>query len=86
VLAALCDNAMGLSLGATLANPEANIITINLALDYLGSAKIGAVVVIEPRVIRAGNSIGFCDALIKSDAALIARANANFSIRILKQP
>jgi uncharacterized protein (TIGR00369 family) len=81
VLAALCDNIMGLSLGTAL-RAEANIVTISLALDYVGSARVGDVVVIVPRVIRAGGSLGFCDALATSDDRPIARANASFSIRI----
>jgi uncharacterized protein (TIGR00369 family) len=84
VLASLCDNVMGLSLGAVLNNAKANIVTINLALDYLGSAKIGDSIIIEPRVIRVGTSIGFCDALVKSGDRLIVRANANFSVRIVE--
>ncbi len=84
VLAALCDNVMGISLGAVLNKPNANIVTINLALDYVGSAEIGNAVLIEPRVIRAGGSIGFCDALVKCADKTIARANATFSIRIVE--
>jgi len=80
VIAALCDNVMGLSL-VVLNNTKANIVTISLALDYIGSAKIGDTVLIEPRVIRAGGSIGFCDALVKCADKTIARANATFSIR-----
>jgi uncharacterized protein (TIGR00369 family) len=84
VLAALCDNLMGLSLGAVLNNPKANIVTTNLSLDYLGSAKAGDSVLIEPRVVRAGSSIGVCDVLVRSgpDGKLIVRGNATFSIRI----
>src|SRR5215831_18571627 len=82
VLAALCDIFMGLSLGAVIANPKANIVTINLVLDYLGSAQLGDAIVVEPRVIRAGSSIGCCDALVRCGDKLIARANANFSVRI----
>lgn len=82
VLAALCDNFMGLSLGLVLNNPKANIVTVNLAVDYLGSAKVGDAVTIEPRVIRAGGSLGFCDALAKCGDKLIARANATFSVRV----
>src|SRR5258708_2296955 len=44
VLASLCDNVMGLSLGSVLNNAKANIITITLTLDYLGSAKVGDVI------------------------------------------
>lgn len=82
VLAALCDNFMGLSLGLVLNNAKANIVTVNLAVDYLGSAKVGDVVMIEPRVIRWGGSLGFCDALVNNGDKLIARANATFSVRV----
>jgi len=81
VLASLCDNVMGLSLGAVLNSAKANIVTITLTLDYLGSATTGDVVVIEPRVVRAGSTIGVCDALAKSGDKVVARANATFSVR-----
>jgi len=80
VLAALCDNTMGLSLGVVLGR-EASLLTISLAVDYLGSARIGDVVLITPRVVHAGRSIGTCDALATSDGRPIARANASFRIR-----
>jgi uncharacterized protein (TIGR00369 family) len=80
VLAALCDNAMGLSLGTQLGAGD-NIVTIGLSLDYLGSARVGERVTIEPRVLRAGGSVGFCDALVKVADRTIARANASFSVR-----
>jgi uncharacterized protein (TIGR00369 family) len=82
VLAALCDNFMGLSLGIVLNNPKTNIVTVSLAVDFVGSAKLGDVIVIEPRVLRAGSAIGFCDALAKSGEKTVARANATFSIRV----
>jgi uncharacterized protein (TIGR00369 family) len=82
VLAALCDNVMGLSLGAVLNKAHANIVTISLTLDYIGFAKIGDAVLIMPRVLRAGSSIGFCDALASCGDKSIARANATFSVRI----
>jgi uncharacterized protein (TIGR00369 family) len=81
VLAALCDNVMGLSLGSVLNNANANIVTLTLTLDYLGSAAAGDCILIEPRVIRAGSSIGVCDALAKCSDRIIARANATFSVR-----
>jgi|SRR5271167_502861 len=83
VLAALCDNVMGLSLGAVLNKAHANIVTINLTLDYIGSAKIGDAVLVKPRVLRVGSRIGFCDALASSGDNSIARANATFSVRIM---
>lgn len=82
VLAALCDNVMGLTLGTALRG-EASIVTISLALDYLDSARVGDLVIIVPRVIRAGASLGFCDALATSSDRPIARASASFSVRIV---
>jgi uncharacterized protein (TIGR00369 family) len=81
VLAALCDNAMGLSLATVLNDPDRSLVTVHLALDYLGSAKVGDCVLIEPRVIRAGSSLGFCDAMVKAADRPIVRANAVFSMR-----
>jgi uncharacterized protein (TIGR00369 family) len=82
VLAALCDNFMGLSLAAILNNAQASIVTVNLAIDYIGSAKIGDVVIIEPRVIKSGGVIAFCDALARSGDTIIARANGTFRVKI----
>jgi uncharacterized protein (TIGR00369 family) len=81
VLASLCDNAMGLSLAASLSDSNPHIVTINLSVDYLDGAKLGDMVVIGPRVVRAGGSIGFCDALVKVGAVSIARAHATFKVR-----
>ncbi|MBC7984247.1 MAG: PaaI family thioesterase [Candidatus Obscuribacterales bacterium] len=84
VLASLCDNAMGLSLAISLADKSPHIVTINLSVDYMDSAKIGDAILIEPRVVRTGGSIGFCDALVTADGVLIARANASFRIKFKK--
>lgn len=86
VLTALCDNTMGMSLAACFEGPRHNIVTISLTIDFIGSANVGDVVLIEPSVIRAGKSIGFCEALIycgdtPCTEAVIARANANFKVR-----
>jgi uncharacterized protein (TIGR00369 family) len=82
VLASLCDNFMGLSVGALLDNPKANIVTANLAIDYVGSAKVGDWITVEPRVLRAGGSLAFSDAIVKNGERCIARANATFSVRV----
>jgi uncharacterized protein (TIGR00369 family) len=82
VLAALCDNAMGLSLAVLLQEQTPQIVTINLAVDYLDSAKLSDLVLIEPRVIRSGTSIGVCDALVTVNGVSIARANATFRVKV----
>ena len=81
VLAALCDNVMGLSVGSVVNDPKANIVTLSLSLDYLGAAKLGDDILITPRVLRAGGSVGFCDALVTQEDRSIARASATFSIK-----
>jgi len=82
VLASLCDNAMGLSVAISQVDRLPSIVTINLTVDYLDSAKIGDTVLIEPRVVRQSNSIGVCDALVKVNDVAIARANATFRIKL----
>ena len=77
VIAALTDNAMGLSCGKVLGSVQ-GLVTVSLAVDYVGAAKLGQWVQIEPRVLRTGRSMSFADALIRADGALIARANATF--------
>lgn len=81
VIAALADNAMGLSCGASLPSVQ-GLVTVGLSVDYVGAAKVGQWLQIEPRVLRTGRSMGFADALIKADGAVIARANATFRVLI----
>lgn len=89
VIAALADNAMGLSLGAALAaagdddierGHAKGIVTTSLSVDYLGVANIGQWIEIIPRVIHLGRGSGVVDALITADDQTIARANAGFRI------
>jgi acyl-coenzyme A thioesterase PaaI-like protein len=84
LIAALADNAMGLSCGEALRaqTGQANysLVTVSLAMDFIGTAKIGQWLEIRPTVLRAGSRICFCDALIYGDEVLCARANATFSV------
>lgn len=85
VIAALADNAMGLSLGAALAargleNGVTGIVTTGLSVDYLGMAKPGQWVEIAPRVVKAAKGSGVVDALVLADGEPIARANASFRV------
>jgi uncharacterized protein (TIGR00369 family) len=79
VIAALADNAMGLSCGSSL--PSVNgLITVSLSVDYVGSGKLGQWLQVEPRVLRVGGSMAFADALVTADGAVVARANASFRV------
>jgi uncharacterized protein (TIGR00369 family) len=83
VLSALCDNAMGLSLGHVLGHKAPQIVTISLTVDFVSSAKPGDLVVIAPRVLRAASGVSFCDALItRAEGDVVARANASFRVRL----
>lgn len=81
VIAALADNAMGLSYGvaAKAAGIElTSAVTVSLTVDYAASGQVGQWLLIAPRVIKAGRNMGFVDALITADGATIARASATF--------
>jgi uncharacterized protein (TIGR00369 family) len=79
VIAALADNAMGLSCGAAMTPaPEKGLVTVSLAVDYVSAGKTGQWLQVSPRVIRAGRNLGFVDALVTADGAIVARASATF--------
>jgi len=83
VLAALADNAMGLSWGAArtpASQAERPGVTAALSIDYLASARPGQWVVFEPRVLKTSGSTGVVDALVRADGVVIARANATYRV------
>jgi uncharacterized protein (TIGR00369 family) len=80
VIAALADNAMGLSCASAAGAGAKGLVTISLGVDYAGAGKAGQWVQIEPRVIRAGRTLAFVDALVTADGAPIARASATFRV------
>jgi acyl-coenzyme A thioesterase PaaI-like protein len=84
LISALADNAMGLSLDETLRRTQGKepgaLVTVGLALDFLGAAKVGQWLEVAPRVLRAGGSLGFVDCLVRADDQPVARGNATFRI------
>jgi uncharacterized protein (TIGR00369 family) len=85
VIAALADNAMGLSLGQALKHRQlaeglGGIVTTSLSIDYVTSATAGQWVEIAPRVLKTARSTGRVDALITVNGVLSARAHAAFHI------
>lgn len=82
-IAALADNTMGYTCGKALAADGREIrslVTINLSVDYLGSAKLGQWMSWEPEMLKATRSIAFVQALVQADGVPVARANATFKI------
>ena len=83
LIAALADNAMGYSCGqmmGAMGGGQSSLVTISLAVDFIGSAQIGQWLAVESEVIRTGHTICFAQSLIKADDAVIARANATFRV------
>jgi uncharacterized protein (TIGR00369 family) len=81
LIAALADNAMGYSCAqATGWDTSKSLVTINLAVDFVGTAKIGQWLAIESEVIKTGSTICFAQSLIKADDVVIARANGTFRV------
>jgi uncharacterized protein (TIGR00369 family) len=79
LIAALADNAMGYSCAHRMGNLS-SLVTIGLAVDFVGTAQIGQWLAVESDVIRTGSTICFARSLIKADDAVIARANATFRV------
>jgi len=84
LIAALADNAMGLSCVVSLAaagrDPGKGLVTVSLGTDYLGSAKLGEWLVIDPEPVKVGGSICFARAIIRANDKPVAMANATFKI------
>jgi uncharacterized protein (TIGR00369 family) len=79
LIAALADNAMGYSCAHVMGGAS-SLVTIGLAVDFVGTAQIGQWLSIEPDVIRTGSTICFAQSLVKADGVVIARANATFRV------
>jgi len=79
LIAALADNAMGYSC-AQANGWTTSLVTISLAVDYVGSAQIGQWLAVESEVIKTGSTICFAQCLIKADDVVIARASGTFRV------
>ena len=79
LIASLADNSMGYSC-AQVMGWTTSFVTVSLAVDFIGSAKIGQWLVSECEVIKTGSTICFAQSLIKADDVVIARANATFRV------
>jgi uncharacterized protein (TIGR00369 family) len=79
LIASLADAAMGYSCAQTM-GWTSSLVTVSLAVDYVGSAAIGQWLVVECEVIRTGSTLCFVQGLVKADSVVIARANAIFRV------
>jgi acyl-coenzyme A thioesterase PaaI-like protein len=58
----------------------ASLVTIGLAVDFVGTAEVGQWLAVESDVVKTGRTICFAQSLIKADGVVIARANATFRV------
>lgn len=77
LIAALADNAMGLSCARRF-DPPVGLVTTNLAIDYFGTARLGQWLAFETRFVRTGGTLCFADMFVTADGEPCARANATF--------
>src|SRR5664279_5990682 len=79
LIAALADNAMGYSCAHVMGGTS-SLVTIGLAVDFIGTAQVGQWLAVEPEVIKTGSTICFAQSFIRADAMVIARANATVRV------
>jgi uncharacterized protein (TIGR00369 family) len=84
LVAALADNAMGLSCGQVLLaegrKPEGGLVTVSLAIDFIGAAKLGQWVAFDTQYVKAGKTLCFAQAFVTADSQVIGRADARFKV------
>ena len=84
LIAALADNAMGLSCGAVLTEqgrkPEGGLVTVSMAIDFTGSVKLGQWVAFDTSYVKTGRTLCFAQAFITADGEVIGRADARFKV------
>lgn len=84
LIAALADNAMGLSCVAVLTGegrkPEGGLVTVSMATDFIGAAKLGQWVAFDTQYVKTGRTLCFAQAFITADGGVIGRADARFRL------
>ncbi len=80
LIASLADNAMGLSCGVKLGDGGPRLLTVSLAIDFIGTAQVGQWLAVETDVIKTGGTLCFAQCLVTADGVAIARANGTFRV------
>ena len=79
LITALADNAMGLSCARRLGD-VASLVTVNLTVDFLGSALTGQWLEFDTVFVKPGSTLCFAQAFVTADGQPCARANAVFRV------
>jgi acyl-coenzyme A thioesterase 13 len=79
-LATLADLALGYAMQSRLEGDKAGgFVTVQLSVDYAGSAKIGDWIESEVRIQRIGARLAFADCYLVAGGVRIVRASAIFA-------
>jgi len=84
LIAALADNAMGLSCGQAMrleGQALDGLVTVSLTVDYMGRAAIGDWLAFETDFIKTGRTLCFAGAAVTANGQPIARAHATFRVQ-----
>jgi uncharacterized protein (TIGR00369 family) len=79
LISSLADNAMGLSCARKLGD-GASLVTVNLTVDFLGSALTGQWLEFDTVFVKPGGTLCFTQAFVTADGQPCARANAVFRV------
>lgn len=79
LISALADNAMGMSCAHVRGDDRPGLVTVNLAVDFVSTARVGQWLEVRPSVVKAGATLCFASALVLADGKICARANATFT-------
>jgi uncharacterized protein (TIGR00369 family) len=77
LIAALSDNAMGLSCAEQRGDGHSDI-TVNLSIDFVSVAHKGNWIEFQTQVVKLGNTISFAECHVVTADKIVARANATF--------
>jgi acyl-coenzyme A thioesterase PaaI-like protein len=84
LIAALADNAMGLSCVQVLAGegrkPEGGLVTVSMATDFMGAAKLCQWLAFDTQYVKTGRTLCFAQSFVTADGEIIARADARFRV------
>lgn len=85
LVAAMADQAMGMSCAVKLKAEGVNVTnlwTTSLAIEYLGSAKIGQWVEFDTTFGQVGRTLCYAECDVTADGETIARGHANFRVTL----
>jgi acyl-coenzyme A thioesterase PaaI-like protein len=84
LIAAIADNAMGLSCGEALRSEgrasASGLVTVSMATDFIGAGKVGQWIEVDTGYVKTGRTLCFAQAFVTADGEVIARADARFKV------